>query len=85
MAVLVSCIVTILHHAVRPQRCLAISVLLPVIWSSLAQQYHKQIGLCTQDQMCPLRRESYTEVSSPKIEMERDHFYGKGAIHICGS
>jgi len=35
--------------------------------------------------MFPLRRESYTEGLSPKIEMERDHFYGIGVIHICGS
>ena len=35
--------------------------------------------------MFPLRRESYTEGSSPKIEMERDNFYGIGVIHTCGS
>ena len=35
--------------------------------------------------MFPLRRESYTEGSSPKIKMERDHFYGIGVIHLCGS
>ena len=32
--------------------------------------------------MCLLGRESYTEVSSPKIEIETDNFYGIGAIHI---
>ena len=35
--------------------------------------------------MFPLRRESYTEGLSPNIKMGRDHFYGIGVIHICGS